>query len=135
MKLLVFTFIYIVAAYGLANMVVYASGPFRVFERWRSFTYSLHEQIGELFTCMMCLSTWVGLAFSLTDILLLPGIEFTPFNMVFGGTHHVLTVLLDMFFTSGAVWVLHQAEEALERSNQYEEEEDNGELHADILND
>lgn len=131
---------YIFAAYGLANMIVYASGPFRIFERWRNFTHSIHEQVGELFTCMMCLSTWIGLGLSAADIWLVPSIAFTPFNMVFGGSHIILTLLLDMSFTSGMVWVIHQAEEALERSNQYEEvgpDDDSftGPLHADIIDD
>ena len=119
---------YILFAYGMANMVVYANGPFGIFEKWRSFTHSLNESFGELFTCMICLSTWIGVVFSLVDLYLVLSLDFTPFNVVFGGdrSYALLIVLLDMCATSGAVWLLHNLEEAMERHGayQYVEEEE-----------
>lgn len=115
---------YIFASYGFANMIVYSNGPFHIFERWRSFAHSIHEQFGELFTCMLCISTWIGLVLSLINILLLPNLPFTPFNIIIGTQSAILTVLLDMGFTSGIVWVLHQLEEMMERIGVYNDEED-----------
>ena len=117
-------FCYILACYGIANLFVYSNGPFHIFEHWRQFTHSIHPQIGELFTCMLCLSTWIGLFLSLINIIFLPMVPFTPFNIVLGTTGlYWLIVLLDMGFTSAIVWLLHQLEEMMERSNpiQYEE--------------
>ena len=112
-------FSYILFAYGLCNMVIFAKGPFGVFEWWRDYSHSLNDNFGELFTCPMCLSTWVGLIFSLINILFVP-IAFTPFNMIFGvGNQILLTVIMDMGLTSGCVWLLHQLEEMMERVGTY----------------
>lgn len=117
---------YIIFAYGISNMIIFARGPFGVFEWWRSFSHSLNEGFGELFTCPMCLSTWVGLVFSLINVLFVP-FAFTPFNMVFGvGNYVLLTLIMDMGFTSGIVWLLHQLEEMMERVGVYYEENDEG---------
>ena len=123
----VLTFVaYIIFAYGLSNMIIFARGPFGIFEWWREFTHSISDGFGELFTCPMCLSTWVGLAFSLINILFIPAIAFTPFNIIFGvGDCIWLTLLMDMGFTSGIVWLLHQLEEMMERVGVYYEENEN----------
>ena len=122
-------FCYILVSYGLANLFVYSNGPFHIFEKWRNFTHNIHEQVGELFTCMLCLSTWIGLFLSIVNIILLPLFPFTPFNIILGASGmHWLIVLLDMGFTSACVWLLHQLEEMMERTgviNYYDD--DNGE--------
>lgn len=126
---------YILFAYGMANMVVYANGPFGIFEKWRNLTHRINESLGELFTCMICLSTWIGLVFSLINTYLVPDVEFTPFNMVFGTDGYVvLKTLMDMCLTSGIVWILHNLEEAMERHGRYEvvEELPEGEIKPDI---
>lgn len=116
---------YILFAYGAANMVVYANGPFGVFDKWRSFSHSLNESFGELFTCMMCLSTWIGMVFSVINAYIVPSIAFTPFNIVFGtgSAHLLIKVIMDMGMTSGAVWLLHNLEEAMERHGSFYEYE------------
>ena len=96
-------FCYILFAYGIANMVCYAEGSWGIFEWWREVANNISEGFGKLFTCMMCFSTWVGLVFSIVD-LLIPAAVFTPFNL-----------LLDAGFTSGVVWLIHNFEEACER--------------------
>ena len=114
---------YIICSFGIAEIICYGNGPFHIFEKWREFTQSIHEYVGELFTCMMCLSTWIGLFFSLINIFLVKDIAFTPFNMIFGvGNNIVLTLIMDMGFTSGTVWLLHQLEEMMERTGNYETE-------------
>ena len=117
---------YILFAYGLANMVVYASGPFGIFEKWRSLTHQINASFGELFSCMICFSTWIGIGFSLINTYLTPDVAFTPFNIVFGtgGGHALIKTVLDMCATSGSVWLLHNAEEAMERFWAYQSVED-----------
>ena len=119
---------YILVSYGISNIIVYSNGPFHVFERWRNFAHSIGEQFGELFTCMLCMSTWIGLMLSIINVFIIPSVAFTPFNIIFGvGNCTWLAVILDMGFTSAVVWLLHQFEEMMERSNSYTE----GELYGD----
>ena len=42
--------IYIFAAYGLSNMMVFGSGPFRIFERIREGSNNLNPHFGTLFS-------------------------------------------------------------------------------------
>ena len=108
-------FCYILFAYGLANMVCFAEGPFNMFEWWREVANNISEGFGKLFTCMMCFSTWVGLVVSIVD-LLIPAAVFTPFNIVLAGAGlWWLIPILDAGFTSGVVWLIHNFEEACER--------------------
>ena len=113
-------------SYGLSNLVVYANGPFHIFEKWREISHSIGEQFGELFTCMMCFSTWVGLALSLVNSLLLPAVAFTPFNIILGSVAPFwFIMILDMGFTSAVVWLLHQLEEMMERTGNIVYEDEN----------
>lgn len=127
-------FAYIIFAYGIANMIIFASGPFGIFEKWRNFTHRVSDGFGELFTCPMCLSTWIGLVFSAINIWLVPTVAFTPFNMVFGvGECIPLVLIMDMGFTSGIVWLIHQFEEMMERIGVVTEYEyEDGDIKPDI---
>ena len=120
------TFIsYIFLCYCLSNLVVFSNGPFHIFEKWREISHNIGEQFGELFTCMMCFSTWVGLALSLINSLLLPSVAFTPFNIILGTVAPFwFIMILDMGFSSAVVWLLHQLEEMMERTGNvvYEDE-------------
>lgn len=129
-------FAYIIFAYGIANMIIFASGPFGIFEKWRNFTHRVSDGFGELFTCPMCLSTWIGLVFSAINIWLVPTVAFTPFNMVFGvGEYIPLVLIMDMGFTSGIVWLIHQFEEMMERIGVVTEYEyEDGDIKPDIEN-
>lgn len=108
-------FCYILFAYGIANMVCYAEGPWGIFEWWREVADHISEGFGKLFNCMMCFSTWVGLLVSAVDLLITSAV-FTPFNLILAGTGlWWLIPILDAGLTSGAVWLLHNLEEAFER--------------------
>lgn len=124
--------IYALFAYGICNMIIFASGPFGIFEKWRNFAHKISEGFGELFTCPMCLSTWVGLLFSALNIIFVKGIAFTPFNIIFGvGNYIPFVLIMDMGFTSGVVWLIYQFDEMMARIGKYEYEEDE-EITADI---
>jgi hypothetical protein len=76
----------------------------------------------------MCFSTWVGAGASVLDVVLLKNAAFTPFSAIFMGIGGfwigLLTVLLDMFFTSGIVWFLSRIEEWMEKPQEvYEADE------------
>lgn len=116
---------YIIFAYGLSNMVVYARGPFGIFEWWRGFAHNIDEHFGEMFSCMICFPTWAGIGSSVID-LLFKSFAFTPFNIILGTlAPWWLIIILDACFTSGIVWLLDQFETALERHGNIEFEEEN----------
>lgn len=119
---------YTLFAYGVTNMMVYAEGPWNVFSRMRTKFNELSEGLGKLVTCMMCLSTWVGVFVSVLDAFV-TNAAFTPFNIIIHNDSLVwLKVILDAGFTSGAVWILHNFEEACERHGaiSYEERDEDG---------
>jgi hypothetical protein len=129
-------FAYIIFAYGIVNMIIFARGPFGVFEWWRNTAHHISDGFGELFTCPMCLSTWIGLLFSAINIWVTPNIAFTPFNMVFGtGNYIPFVLIMDMGFTSGIVWLIHQFEEMMERIGVIEEYVEEEQITPDIEDD
>jgi hypothetical protein len=107
-------------------MVAFGSGPFRIFERIRSWSRGISEHFGMLFTCMMCLPANFGWIMSLIDWFLIPAVAFTPFNIVFAGAAGLwwLAMILDCGFTSGMVWLLYQLDEWLEREPEIIQEEE-----------
>lgn len=109
-------FVYCIAAYGLANMMVYGSGPFRLFEHIRYITDAISEHFGQLFQCMMCLPANIGLVASAIDWFLLKNVAITPFNIMLSGTGlWWLAILGDLAFTSGMTWLIHHVESFFEK--------------------
>jgi hypothetical protein len=98
-------------AYGVCNILIFGSN----FEWWRNLLkwfgtggYSMHK----LFTCMMCLPTWVGffMSYMAQKYLSLN----TP-ALYYGIENIWIAVLVDGIITSACVWLMHTAQEALER--------------------
>lgn len=118
-------FCYILFTYGFSLLLTTFNGPFGIVEKWRTFTDWIHPQFGELFNCIFCTSTWVGLLFSALNYWLIP-VKFTPFNIIFENTHFWwLIIFMDGMFTCGSTWLLHQLDEMMDRipsTNKYEEE-------------
>lgn len=121
-------FIYLIAAYGLSNMVVFGSGPFRIFEHLRYLSSSISEHFGKLFSCMMCFPANVGLFLSLIDWFLIKDVAILPFNIFLAGTSlWWLAAILDCCFTSGGVWLIHNVEsffETIAEGNEKPEQEE-----------
>lgn len=106
--------LYCIMAYGACNVIVFGSGPFKIFERIRYWSDYVDEHFGQLFSCMMCLPTNFGIICSLVNWFLIP-VAFTPFNLVFAGTSlWWLAMLCDGAFTSGIVWLIHTVQEYIE---------------------
>lgn len=98
--------VFILICYGACNNMIYGS----VFDGFRNFLsklgtggYSLHK----LFTCFMCLGTWMG--FAVSAILIFTGND-TPLST----NNMYLTIFLNGLLSAGGVWILHTAQEALE---------------------
>lgn len=108
-------FCYIIFVFGTCELLIYFNGPFDIVERWRQFAHWVHPKFGELFTCFACLSTWVGIVFSIINYFFIT-VKFTPFNIIFEGTHYWwLIIFMDAMFSCGTTWLLHQLEEMMER--------------------
>ena len=105
------TLIFILICYGTTNNMIWGS----IFEGWRNFLskfgtsgYSIYK----LFTCFMCLSTWVG--FAITLIMNHYGyLHLTPIGSL-GISNLGLAVFLNGLLSSGSVWILNTIQEALE---------------------
>lgn len=121
-------FLYCIVAYGFSNMMVFGSGPFRIFERIRNISDRISEHFGSLFKCMMCFPANLGWVLSIIDWFLIKSVALTPFNILLAGTGlWWLALILDCFFTSGIVWLIHNFEsffENLGQGNQIQEIDD-----------
>lgn len=106
------TLIFLLICYGACNNLIYGS----LFEGYRNFLakfgtggYSLYK----LFTCFMCLGTWMGFAISL--ILAYFGYaELTPVGAM-GVTNLYLLIFLNGLLSAGGVWLIHTFQEKLEK--------------------
>lgn len=111
---------YIFCAYGLSEMMVFSNGPFGMFSGIRSVASRISSGLGELFSCMICLPTWVGITFSAINVIFMPIVPFTPANIILGvggGFWMVLfKIILDGLFTSGTTWILYQIESYVENT-------------------
>jgi hypothetical protein len=132
MSNLLIIFLYCISAYGLSNMMVFGSGPFRIFEHIRNISTNISSHFGSMFSCMMCFPANVGIVVSAIDWFLIKNFALTPFNILLLGTNLWWVALLaDCCFTSGIVWIIHNVESFFESiangtaSNQSNEEENN----------
>jgi len=101
--------IFILASYGASNVLVYGSifqGLRDNLEKLGTGPKSLHK----LFTCMMCMPTWVG--FILSALLQFVGAP-TPFTE-YGVESIGLAIALDGLLASGAVYAFNVLVEHLE---------------------
>jgi hypothetical protein len=104
------TILFLAVSYGISNIIVHGS----IFEGMRNF-FLKHNPgfFGVLFTCMICLPTWVGFILSY-GLTLLNYTHFTPFGSI-GLEVLWLRIFLDGCLTSGVVWFIHTLQEYLEK--------------------
>jgi hypothetical protein len=111
-------FIFSIVSYAISNHFVYAHGPAHIYDKIRDIANKIHSNLGELFSCMICFPTWVGFILSACNSFFYPTLTLTPFMLLLGATAPWWVIMiLDGFFASGIVWLIHTAQEALERSN------------------
>lgn len=104
---------YIMFAYGLANILVYGEGPFDIVTRFRDWVNEKNDGIGKMFDCMMCMSANIGWITSAVNYILFPSVNITIGKMLFGDLW-IVGIVVDLFATSGAVWLLHTIQTAIE---------------------
>ena len=93
--------IWLIAAYGMSNVLVYGSifaGMREFFKKWGSNKHiplnGVGQFISELLSCMMCTSTWVGFFFSLC--------YYSPSHELIGT--NITSFFFDGMIASGFVW-------------------------------
>lgn len=115
---LLFSFI----CYSGTQFIVYLNGPFHIFEKFRILMQNTHDQLGELVGCEACTSTWVSFFISALNLIVIPTVAFTPFNLILAGTGlWWLIILLDGLFGSGISWMLFRLEDYLVNNAKTEE--------------
>ena len=114
MESLVIFIIFCFTCYSFVNMLLYFSGPFGIFEHIRNIAGKISPRMGELFSCPACASTWVSFFLSALNLLIIPSVPFTPFNLILGSTGlWWLIILLDGLCGSGTTWLLFKFEDFL----------------------
>lgn len=110
-------FVFSIVSYAISNHFVYAHGPAHIYDKIRDIANKIHPNLGELFSCMICFPTWTGFILSLSNSLFYPTLALTPFMLLLGTVAPWWVIMiLDGFFSSGIVWLIHTLQEALERS-------------------
>lgn len=104
------TLIFLLICYGASNNIIYGS----IFEGFRTFLtkfgtggYSIHK----LFTCMMCLPTWMGFVISYL-LILFDMRSVLPINIA-GPT--LFVVFLHGLLATGGCWLIHTISEYFEK--------------------
>lgn len=119
---LVTLIIYAFCSFGFAELLVYYDGFLHIFDYIRRAANWFHPHIGELFSCVICCSSWVGICLSLVDFFFVP-IAFTPFNMILGTTRlWWLIMILDMGITAGFAIILNHIDELVDKISIYYDE-------------
>ena len=107
------TLIFILICYGACNNLIYGS----IFEGFRSFLSRFGtggNSLYKLFTCFMCLGTWMG--FAISAIMTYFNYQnLTPMGSL-GITNLSLLIFLNGLVATAGVWLTHTLQEALERA-------------------
>ena len=94
--------IWILAAYGMSQILVYGS----IFDKPRDWITEHSTFFGDLLGCMMCTSTWIGFFFSVTFYSPTETMTMIPYTNIF----------FDGMLASGSVWALNAIVEWFEEN-------------------
>jgi len=109
--------VFILFAYGLSNLLVFGMGPYDILDWIRNTAKKVFGKLGNMLDCMMCTSFNIGWVVSLLNILFIPT-PLTPMTILYGDALPWYIIIFgDACITSGSVWLIHTAQEYLERSN------------------
>lgn len=109
-------FIYTIAMYGIANTVIYAHGPFHIFDKLHEILPKIHPQLEEMMSCFICSGWWYGFLFSALNLFIFTSVAFTPMNIIgLPISSWYITLFLDGAYTSGSIWLVNTIQDTLER--------------------
>jgi len=91
------------AAYGMTSILVWGS----IFESTRQWIISKSKFFGDLISCTLCTSTWVGFFMS----LVLGGLTSTLLEV-----NWIIGLFFDGMYTAGIVWSINAIVEYFEES-------------------
>lgn len=102
--------LFVLVCYGVSNIIIFGS----IFNSFRAYWNKTSPNFfGKLFTCMICLPTYVGFFISIGAHL--TGLyQFSPFASI-GLNIPLIAIFLDGCLASGSVWILHTLQEHFER--------------------
>ena len=113
--------IFILFVYGLSNILVFSAGPFNIFLKIRILAKKLPSNLGDVFDCMICMPTWIGMGLSLFNMLLYPTVNISPFYGIVQDTQHwYIVMLLDAMVASASTWLIHTLQEYFEKHTENE---------------
>lgn len=113
--------IYFLLAYGICNIIIFANGPFHIFEKMHSFLNKKYPVMEEMMSCFICLPTWCGFFLSTINLIFFPSVLFSPMNMlILNKSLWPLIIFFDGILTSGGCWLIHNFQEMMERSGTHE---------------
>lgn len=98
-------FLWIIMAYGMTSILVWGS----IFEKIREWIKRNSNFFGDLISCVLCTSTWVGFFFSIC----FGGLAASVF-----GINKYFSIFFDGMFTAGAVWAINSIIEYYEEANE-----------------
>lgn len=98
---MIYLLFWMLAAYGMTSILVWGS----IFENVREYIKLKSNFFGDLISCMLCTSTWVGFFMS----LVLGGLCYRMFNV-----NHYIGFFFDGMFTAGSVWIINSIAEFYE---------------------
>ena len=101
------TLIWILAAYGMSQIVVFGA----IFDKPRDWITKNSTFFGDLLSCMMCTSTWVGFFFAITFYSPTLTMVTIPYSNVF----------FDGMLASGSVWAINAVVEWFEENKPKED--------------
>jgi hypothetical protein len=94
---------YVIAAYGMTSILVWGS----IFESTREWIKRNSKFFGDLISCTLCTSTWVGFFMS----LFLGSLSTQYFDTIW-----LINLFFDGMFTAGGVWALNAIIEFFEEN-------------------
>lgn len=94
---------YMITAYGMTSILVWGS----IFESTREWIKRKSKFFGDLISCTLCTSTWVGFFMS----LFLGSISTLYFDTIW-----IINLFFDGMFTAGSVWAINAIIEFFEES-------------------
>lgn len=113
--------IYFLLAYGICNIIIFANGPFHIFEKMHSFLSDKYPVMEEMMSCFICLPTWCGFFLSAINLIFFPLVPFSPMNMLMlDKSLWAFIIFFDGILTSGGCWLIHNFQEMMERSGTHE---------------
>lgn len=100
---MMYLFFWALMAYGMTSILVWGS----IFENIREFIKKHSKFFGDLISCTLCTSTWVGFFLSIC----LGGLTSPMFNI-----HWLPGIFFDGMYTAGSVWAINAIVEFYEES-------------------